>query len=189
MLNHLRPAIVLTLAMTILTGLAYPLAITGAAQVLMPGAANGSLIERDGKPAGSLYIGQAFRDPRHFWPRPSATAEVPYNASASSGSNLGSTSAELKLRVEAEAARLTASGMAAPLPADALMASGSGLDPHISPAFALAQVPRVAQARGIAEAKILSLLREHTDEPLLGLFGEPRVNVLALNLALDSLKE
>ena len=111
------------------------------------------------------------------------------NASASSGSNLGSTSAELKLRVEAEAARLTASGMAAPLPADALMASGSGLDPHISPAFALAQVPRVAQARGIAEAKILSLLREHTDEPLFGVFGEPRVNVLTLNLALDSLKE
>ncbi|MFN4166737.1 MAG: potassium-transporting ATPase subunit KdpC [Pannonibacter phragmitetus] len=189
MLNHLRPAIVLTLAMTVLTGLAYPLAITGAAQVLMPGAANGSLIERDGTPAGSLYIGQAFSDPRHFWSRPSATPDAPYNAGASSGSNLGTTSAALKARVEAEAARLTASGLTAPLPADALMASGSGLDPHISPAFALAQVPRVAQARSIAEAKVRTLLREHTEEPLLGLFGEPRVNVLALNLALDSLKE
>lgn len=189
MLNHLRPALVLTLAMTALTGLAYPLAITGAAQVLMPGAANGSLIERDGKPAGSIYIGQAFSDPANFWPRPSATPDAPYNASASSGSNLGTTSAALKARVEAEAARLTGSGLTAPLPADALMASGSGLDPHISPAFALAQVPRIAQARGIAEAKVITLLRQHTEEPLLGVFGEPRVNVLALNLALDTLKE
>lgn len=187
MLNHIRPAITLVVAMTALTGLVYPLAVNGIAQAVMPSGANGSLIERDGTVVGSALIGQTFTSDRYFWPRPSATGPAPYNAAASSGSNLGTTSVKLKDRVTADVARLTETGIVQPVPADAVTASGSGLDPHISPAFARAQIKRVAQARGLAPSAVASLVARQTANPTFGVIGQERVNVLELNLALDAL--
>lgn len=184
MLNQIRPAVVLTLAFTLLTGIAYPLAMTGIGQAVFPTQANGSRIEQDGAVVGSSLIGQAFSQPHYFWPRPSATGPEPYNASASSGSNYGATDARLIERVSEAVA---GSGAAFPVPADAVTTSASGLDPHISPDNARTQVARIAQARGQEASEIEGLLNAMTELPLLGIFGEPRVNVLALNLALDRL--
>ncbi|WP_046119939.1 potassium-transporting ATPase subunit KdpC [Ensifer aridi] len=185
MFNQLRPALVLTLGLTAITGLAYPLVITGTAQALMPAEANGSLIRKDGVVIGSALIGQSFASEKYFWPRPSATGPEPYNASASSGSNLGTTSFKLKDRVAADIDRLRAAGLAGEIPADAGTASGSGLDPHISPEFARDQIARVAKARGLSEADVRGIVERATQGRLFGVIGEPRVNVLELNLALD----
>jgi potassium-transporting ATPase KdpC subunit len=188
MLKHLRPAFSIVVLMTALTGIAYPLAITGVAQAIAPAKANGSLIIKNGDVIGSRLIGQSFNSDGYFWPRPSATASVPYNADASGGSNYGPTSANLRSRVTANITRLAGIGMRAPLPADAVMASGSGLDPDISPDFARAQISRVAKARGIEQSDLDRLVETHTSQRWLGFIGEPRVNVLELNLALDTLK-
>lgn len=183
MLSQIRPAIVMTLAFTLLTGIAYPLAMTGIGQSLFPYQANGSRIERDGSVVGSDLIGQNFTAPGYFWSRPSATGPEPYNASASSGSNYGATDARLVERV-ADAV----DGRSA-VPADAVTTSGSGLDPHISPENARSQIDRVATARGLDAAAITKLVADMTETPTLGIFGEPRVNVLALNLALDAMAQ
>jgi potassium-transporting ATPase KdpC subunit len=188
MLTQLRPAIVLTLIFIVLTGLVYPLAITGIGQVAFPAQANGSLIRNGETVIGSTLIGQNFVSDRYFWPRPSVTADTPYNAAASTGSNLGPTSANLAARVKTDVERLAAAGIAGPVPADAATASGSGLDPDISPEFASAQVSRVAAARGVANTEIAALVERFTEGRLLGIVGEPRVNVLQLNLALDAPK-
>ena len=181
MLNHLRPAIVLTVLLSAVTGLAYPLAITGAAQAAFPAQANGSQITRDGALVGSDLIGQAFTQPGYFWPRPSATGPDAYNAGASSGSNIGPTGKALVDRVDGAVAGMGGG----PVPADAVTTSGSGLDPHISPQYAAMQLARVATARGVEISAIESILGTVTEQPFLGIFGEPRVNVLRLNLALD----
>jgi K+-transporting ATPase ATPase C chain len=188
MLAHLRPAIVLTLALTVLTGLVYPLIVTGAAQILFPRQANGSLIVQDGTIVGSSLIGQPFDDPGYFWSRPSATSPYPYNAAASSGSNLGPTNPALAEAVKARIAALRTAdpGNPAPVPVDLVTASGSGLDPHISPAGAFYQVGRVARARKLDESAVRGLVERHIEGRQLGLLGEPRVNVLALNRALDA---
>jgi len=185
MLAQLRPAIVLTLIFIALTGLAYPLAITGIGQLAFPAQANGSLIRAGETVVGSSLIGQNFTDDRYFWSRPSVTADAPYNAAASSGSNLGPTSANLAARVKADVERLKATGMTT-VPGDAGAASGSGLDPHISPEFAKAQALRVAAARGMTQTEVAALVDRFTEGRLLGIVGEPRVNVLRLNLALDA---
>jgi len=187
MLNQLRPALTLLFALIALTGLAYPLAVTGIAQAVMPSMANGSLIERNGSVVGSALIGQAFTADKYFWPRPSATGPEAYNAASSSGSNLGTTSVKLRDRVQAEVERLTASGMSTPIPGDAVTTSGSGLDPHISPEFARGQIARVAKARDLPETTIASLVARQIEGRLFGFVGEPRVNVLQLNIALDAL--
>ncbi|MFG6433687.1 potassium-transporting ATPase subunit KdpC [Roseateles sp. LYH14W] len=185
--TQLRPALTLFLLLSLITGLAYPLLVTGIAQTLFPHAANGSLVENNGKPVGSALIGQAFSDPGHFWSRPSATAPAPYNAAGSGGSNLAPTAPALVDAVKARIAALRAAdpGNTAPVPVDLVTTSASGLDPHISRAAADYQLARVARVRGLAEAQVKALLDAHTETRLLGVLGEPRVHVLALNLALD----
>ena len=187
MLSQIRPAIVLLLLLTASTGLAYPLAITGIAQVVFPHQANGSLIVENGQIVGSELIGQPFDDPRYFWGRPSATAPFPYNAAASAGSNLGPSNPTLQEAVRSRVAALRAAdpGNSQPIPVDLVTASASGLDPHISLAAALYQVPRVARERGLSEQDVEALVRRFTTGRQLGVLGEPRVNVLKLNLALD----
>ncbi|HET9769179.1 MAG TPA: potassium-transporting ATPase subunit KdpC [Thermoanaerobaculia bacterium] len=186
MLKQLKPAILLLVVMTVVTGLAYPLAVTGVAQLVFPHEANGSLIVRDGKVVGSELIGQTFTGAGWFWGRPSATAPA-YNGGASRGSNLGPSNPALYERVAATVKTLREAHGNAPIPVDLATASGSGLDPHISPAAALYQVARVAKARGLAAEQLRRLVDEHTEGRQLGFLGEPRVNVLELNLAVDAL--
>src|ERR1700687_753255 len=190
MRNYLRPALVLLVVLTALTGAVYPLLVTGIAQAVFRDAANGSLIARDGNLVGSHLIGQPFADPKHFWSRPSATSPNPYNAASSSGSNLGPTNPAL---VEAVALRIKAlkdadPGNQRPIPVDLVSASPSGLDPHISPEAADYQLERVARARNLDPTTIRALVAEHTEGRQLGFLGESRVNVLELNLALDQLR-
>lgn len=184
----LRQAIVLLLLMTVITGVLYPLAVTGLAQLIFPGQANGSLVAKDGKPVGSALIGQSFTEPKYFWGRPSATAPNPYNATASSGSNLGPTNPALTEAVKQRIAALRAAdpGNNSPVPVDLVAASGSGLDPEISPAAAQYQLARVARARGLSPARVQAMVNACTRGRQFGLLGEPRVNVLQLNLALDA---
>ncbi len=188
MLKELKPAFVMLLALTVLTGVAYPLLVTGIAQGLFPDAANGSLIERHGKPVGSALIGQPFTDPKYFWGRPSATGPVPYNAAASSGSNQGPMNPALEDAVKARIAALKSSdpSQTAPIPVDLVTASASGLDPHISPAAAAWQAPRIARMRGLSIDSVRGLVETHTEGRQFGVLGEARVNALQLNLALDS---
>lgn len=199
MLSHLRPAIVMIALFTALTGVIYPLAVTGVAQLALPAQANGSLIERDGAIVGSTLIGQNFVSDRYFHGRPSATTgpdpadpsktiDAPYNASNSMGSNLGPTSKKLVDRVNAAIEAEFAAGRIDVVAADAVTTSASGLDPHISPQFALAQAPAVAKARNLAEARVRALVDANTERRVLGVIGEPRVNVLLLNMALDRLQ-
>ncbi|KRE88757.1 potassium-transporting ATPase subunit C [Frateuria sp. Soil773] len=185
----LRPSLVLLLVLTAVTGVLYPLAVTGLAQLIFPRQANGSLVEKDGKPVGSALIGQAFTEPKYFWGRPSATAPNAYNAGASSGSNLGPTNPALAeaARQRIVALRRADPGNEAPVPVDLVTASGSGLDPQISPAAAQYQAARVARARGLDMAQVRALVARYTSGRQFGVLGEPRVNVLQLNLALDAM--
>jgi K+-transporting ATPase ATPase C chain len=183
---HLRPALMTLLLFTLITGVAYPLLVTGIAQVVFPFQANGSLIVKDGEVVGSALIGQPFDDPKYFWGRPSATSPFPNNAAASSGSNLSPTNPALISAVQGRVNALRAADPTNPaaVPVDLVTASGSGLDPHISPAAALYQVSRVARERKLSPDAVRALVDRHTEGRFLGLLGEPRVNVLALNLAL-----
>jgi potassium-transporting ATPase KdpC subunit len=185
----IRPALLMMVVMTILTGVVYPLVVTGVAQVVFPEKAAGSLIPGYDKPVGSALIGQPFDDPKYFWSRPSATAPFPYNAAASSGSNLGPTDPALVNAVlpRIEALKQADPGNEKPIPVDLVTASGSGLDPHITPAAAEYQSARVAKSRALDEGAVRDLVARHTQQRTLGLLGEPRVNVVELNLALDHL--
>jgi potassium-transporting ATPase KdpC subunit len=198
MLREIRPAIVVLVALTLITGLAYPLAMTGIAQVLFPHQAQGSLIERNGTVVGSELIGQVFESDKYFHGRPSATTApdpndstktvpAPYNAANSGGSNLGPSNKALIDRVQGDIDKLKAENPSAAVPADLVTTSASGVDPHISPEAALFQVPRIAKVRNLPEDRIRQLVADHTDSRFLGLLGEPRVNVLLLNIALDQL--
>ena len=199
MLTHLRPALVLLVALTAITGLAYPLAVTGVSAALFPRQAEGSIVRGpDGRPIGSMLIGQTFASDRYFHGRPSATTgvdpgdatrtvAVPYNAANSGGSNLGPTNQALADRLKADVDTLRAENPSARVPVDLVTRSASGLDPHISPEAALIQVPRVANARGLPDERVRALVSQATEGRLLGLWGEPRVNVLALNMSLDSI--
>jgi K+-transporting ATPase ATPase C chain len=186
-MKHVVHGVLMLLVMTALTGIAYPLLMTGAANVLFPRQADGSLIEVGGRIVGSRLIGQPFDDPGYFWGRPSATGPVPYNGAASSGSNWGPLHDDLVGRVEESVAALQAGGSTGSVPVDLVTTSGSGLDPHMTPAAALYQIPRVASARGIDEAVVRELVERHREGRQFGILGEPRVNVLELNLALDAL--
>ena len=187
MVAQIRAAIVSLLAFTVITGVAYPLVVTGIAQGVFPSQANGSLVVKDGKVVGSALVGQPFDDPKYFWPRPSATSPFGNNAAASAGGNLSPTNPALVKTVQdrVDALRAADPGNTAPVPVDLVTASGSGLDPHISPAAALYQVGRVAKARQLDAAAVRQLVERHTEGRWLGVLGEPRVNVLQLNLALD----
>jgi potassium-transporting ATPase KdpC subunit len=196
MLREIRPAIVVLVALTLITGLAYPLAMTGIAEVLFPRQAQGSLIEQDGKVVGSALIGQVFESDKYFHGRPSATTApdpndstktvpAPYNAANSGGSNLGPSNKALIDRVQGDVDKLKQENPSMPVPQDLVTTSASGLDPHISPEAALFQVPRVAKARNLPEDRVRQLVADHTEVRFLGLLGEPRINVLLLNLALD----
>jgi K+-transporting ATPase ATPase C chain len=187
MLSQLRPALVTFVALSIITGLVYPFAVTGAAQLLFPQQANGSLIVHNGQPVGSRLIGQPFDDPKYFWGRLSATSPFPYNAAASSGSDLGPTNKALLDKVQAciDALRAADPGNTTPIPVDLVTSSASGLDPHISVAAARYQAARVARARHLGEDRVYALITQFTEDRQLGILGEPRVNVLLLNLALD----
>ena len=198
MLKDIRAAILMFIGLAAITGFAYPMSVTAMAQLIFPDRANGSLIEKDGKVIGSELIGQSFVSPRYFHGRPSATSAAdpgdatktiasPYNAAASVGSNLGTTQAALLERVADDVAKLKAENPNMPIPVDLITASASGLDPHISPSAALFQVPRVARARNLPESRVRDLVGQSVDGRYFGIFGEPRVNVLKLNLALDSL--
>jgi potassium-transporting ATPase KdpC subunit len=197
MLKEIRPAIIVLVVLTLITGLAYPLAMTAIAGVIFPKQAEGSLVERDGKVVGSALIGQEFKSDKYFHGRPSATTApdpadasktvaAPYNAANSGGSNLGPTSKALSDRIKEDVDKLKAENPSAPVPVDLVTTSGSGLDPDISPEAASFQVPRVAKARNIPEDRVRQLVVENTQGRLAGLIGEPHVNVLALNLALDA---
>jgi K+-transporting ATPase ATPase C chain len=183
----LRPAAVLFIALAVLTGMVYPALVTGIAQQLFPHQANGSLIEHNGRPVGSRLIGQSWSSPGHFWGRPSATGKTPYDATASGGSNLGLSNPALLEGVRARVAASKSSNptQVLPIPVELVTASASGLDPHVSPAAAHWQVPRVARARGVPEDELHRLVAAHTEDRTLGILGSPRVNVLELNLALD----
>jgi potassium-transporting ATPase KdpC subunit len=197
MLKEIRPAIIVLVVLTLITGLAYPLAMTAIAGAIFPRQAQGSLVEKDGKVVGSALIGQEFKDDKYFHGRPSATTApdpadstktvpVPYNAANSGGSNLGPTSKALNDRLKEDVDKLKAENSSGPVPIDLVTTSGSGLDPDISPEGALFQAPRVAKARQMPEDRVRQLVTANTEGRLAGLFGEPRVNVLALNLALDA---
>ena len=199
MLREIRPAIVLVIALTLITGVVYPFAITGIAEVIFPDKAQGSLVERDGKVVGSALIGQQFTGEGYFHGRPSATTApdpndstktvpAPYNAANSGASNLGPTSKSLIERIQGDVAKLKQENPSAQVPTDLVTTSGSGLDPDITPEAALFQVPRVAKARSLPENQVRQLVAEHTSDRFVGLFGEPRVNVLQLNMALDAMK-